>query len=280
MAPSTFQRIAHPTTLAQDSEYAFYHALRLAVAARSRLDVLHVVKDVLTVPWDEFPSASQTLTQWGFRPEILQSGGNGGKVRAITAYGREPVKPLLEYIDEHLPDLMVVATHRRHGIDRWLHKEIAQKLARQRAIATLFVPFGNEGFVSPSRGEVELHRVLIPVDWIPGPQAAVDAAAELARVLECAEIELTLLNVGDRADDFPAVVTPEREGWTWQRQTRSGMPVDEILAEAEEQDADLIVMVTAGHEGFLDALRGSTTERVLQQTQCPLLAVPTRDPAL
>jgi nucleotide-binding universal stress UspA family protein len=39
-------------------------------------------------------------------------------------------------------------------------------------------------------------------------------------------------------------------------------------------DADLIVMATAGHQGALDALRGSTTERVVRQATCPVLAVP------
>ena len=34
---------------------------------------------------------------------------------------------------------------------------------------------------------------------------------------------------------------------------------------------DLVVMASRGHDGFLDALRGSTTERVLRQVTCPLL---------
>ena len=38
--------------------------------------------------------------------------------------------------------------------------------------------------------------------------------------------------------------------------------------------ANLIMMATAGHQGFLDALRGSTTERVLRHAPCPVLAVP------
>jgi len=38
--------------------------------------------------------------------------------------------------------------------------------------------------------------------------------------------------------------------------------------------ANLIGMATAGHHGLLDALRGSTTERVLRQAPCPVLAIP------
>jgi nucleotide-binding universal stress UspA family protein len=46
-----------------------------------------------------------------------------------------------------------------------------------------------------------------------------------------------------------------------------------IDAEADWQ-ADLIGMPTMGHHGFLDALRGNTTERLLRQAPCPVLAVP------
>jgi nucleotide-binding universal stress UspA family protein len=35
-------------------------------------------------------------------------------------------------------------------------------------------------------------------------------------------------------------------------------------------------MATDGRDGFLDALRGSFTERVLRGVDCPVLAVPSR----
>jgi nucleotide-binding universal stress UspA family protein len=33
-------------------------------------------------------------------------------------------------------------------------------------------------------------------------------------------------------------------------------------------------MATEGHEGILDALRGSVTEQVVRRAPCPVLAVP------
>ena len=50
--------------------------------------------------------------------------------------------------------------------------------------------------------------------------------------------------------------------------------VEEIIEAANEISADLIVMMTVGHEGILDTLRGSTSEQVLRHAPCPLLAVP------
>jgi nucleotide-binding universal stress UspA family protein len=64
---------------------------------------------------------------------------------------------------------------------------------------------------------------------------------------------------------------PARKGWTWTNLIRDGVVVDVILDVAKEMNADLIVMATRGHDGFLDVLRGSTTERVLRGAACPLL---------
>ncbi len=267
-------RIAHPTDLSEESLFAFYHALRLAVAASSRLDILHVDEVPFNQRWEEFPKISRTLESWGLSAEPLGDEKELDHVRRFTPYGKEPVHPLLAYIDESLPDLMVMATHRRRGFDRWLHKEIAQKLARSRAVSTLFVPFGDEGFVSPTLGTVTLRRILLPIDWLPNAQAAVDAAATLCETLKCEETEVTLLHVGEADEDFPALSLPERSGLSWHSKRRGGDVLEQIFAEEEESEYDLVVMVTEGHDGFLDALRGSTTERVLGGTQCPLLAVP------
>jgi len=53
-----------------------------------------------------------------------------------------------------------------------------------------------------------------------------------------------------------------------------GDVVAEILSAAARTGADMIVMPTAGHQGFMDALRGSTTQRVLHEAPCPVLALP------
>jgi nucleotide-binding universal stress UspA family protein len=58
------------------------------------------------------------------------------------------------------------------------------------------------------------------------------------------------------------------------RSARAGNVIEQILRTATECQADLIAMATAGHQGFQDALRGSTTERVLRHAPCPVLAVP------
>lgn len=52
-----------------------------------------------------------------------------------------------------------------------------------------------------------------------------------------------------------------------------GDPVDEILAQAEERNCDLIVMGTQGHGLLEEALIGSTARRVIRRSQKPVLVV-------
>ena len=84
---------------------------------------------------------------------------------------------------------------------------------------------------------------------------------------------ISLLHVGAETD-MPRVQAVDGDRWTFALMRREGEPVAEILAAAELVGADLIVMPTAGRAGVFEVLRGSTTERVLRQARCPLLAVP------
>ena len=58
--------------------------------------------------------------------------------------------------------------------------------------------------------------------------------------------------------------------WIWNTVAKSGEPADTILQTAMEVRADLIVMTTDGPDGFLDGLRGTTSERVLRKARCPV----------
>jgi nucleotide-binding universal stress UspA family protein len=55
---------------------------------------------------------------------------------------------------------------------------------------------------------------------------------------------------------------------------RLGVPRQEILAVADEWQADLIVMGTHGRTGFDHFISGSVSESVLRRAQCPVLVVP------
>jgi nucleotide-binding universal stress UspA family protein len=140
---------------------------------------------------------------------------------------------------------------------------------------TLFVPNETRGFVSVKNGSVTLKKILIPVDHDPDPQTALSKALLLARGLDCMGGEIRLVHIGPRGT-APVIDTPYRTGWSYDTVVRQGDVVDEIVKAEHEWRPDLMVLATQGHLDFLDALRGSTTERVLRSVHCPVLAVPAR----
>ena len=142
---------------------------------------------------------------------------------------------------------------------------------RKAGEMTLFLPEGVQGFVSLSDGSVSLSNILIPIAASPQPEPAITGAARLVRQLQCKSGKITLLHVGENA---PAMMMPDVPGWSWHNMTKQGNVIDVILETAGEVNADLIVMSTNGRNGFLDAFRGSHSERVLRQSPCPLLAIP------
>lgn len=56
----------------------------------------------------------------------------------------------------------------------------------------------------------------------------------------------------------------------------TGIPSQEVLAAAEAEETDLIVVGTRGKTGLAHVLLGSTAERIIRMAPCPVLAVPTK----
>jgi nucleotide-binding universal stress UspA family protein len=278
--PSAFpiHRIVHPTDLSHGSEVAFTHALKLAVGLRAKLDIVHVDARADCVIHEDFPSVHDTLARWGLLSEDAsrdQVAELGIHVHKSAPYDRDPVRGLLKYLRKHPADLVVLATHRRHGLARWLHQQIGEQLLKLTRVPTLFVPYNVPGFVDLQRGTCSLNRVVLPVAREPNPQPAVDALSVILHGLGDVSPTTTICHFGDEEADAPMLHYPHDRDWQWEWLIREGETVETIIEVCEQKSADLLAMTTDGHHGFLDALRGTTTERVLHQATCPMLVVPT-----
>jgi nucleotide-binding universal stress UspA family protein len=273
--PERVSSIFHPSDFSPSSEVAFAHALKIALLTHADLNVLHV-RDEDNAHWADFPGVRQMLERWRVLPPGSPTSAVpalGIDVRKVMTQDSDPVAACLRYLERNPTDLIVLATHQHEGRARWLSKAVAEPLARESGLLTLFLPSGVEGFVSEKDGSVTLRSVLIPVANDPRPDAAIEAARRIVAGLQSPQVTFTALYVGDPAA-MPAVSFEPRAGWTWRTMTGQGDVVDTILAVASECAADMLVMATRGHHGFLDALRGSTTERVVRHARCPVLGVP------
>ncbi len=272
------KRILHPTDLSQDSRGAFVHALKLAVAARAELDIVHIESHPNPSDLERFPSVTRTLIDWGVLPSDASQqdvAALGITIRKVCLRDTDPELGILHYLADHQEDLIVLSTHQRHGIDRWFHPEIATRVALRSHAATLFVPAKSDGFVDPNDGSTSLRRVVIPVDNVPSPQTALNLTAEMLRALPNAKAapELTVMHVGPQPMTRPDIAYPQDDGWNWNWLARGEDVVDDILDVADQKSADLIAMTTQGHTCWKDILSGCTTENVVHEAQCPVLAV-------
>jgi nucleotide-binding universal stress UspA family protein len=253
---------------------AFVHALRIALLAKGRLDIVHVMsahdQDADAVP----PRVRRTLSMWGLMNENDRPSAVARlniTVRKVDLAPQDPVSGLLAFLRVHQTDLLILATHGREGLARWLHGSVAEIVAQRAEAPALFIRPDARGFVSPTTGVCTLKRVLLPVDHDPSPGPALKIIADFVDLFGKGNIELRLMHVGTT----PPIIAPhDAIDGMGPIAIRSGHPVDAIVKEASVWNADLIAMPTAGHFGLRDAVSGSMSERVLRQAPCPVLTAP------
>ena len=273
MKPHPIESIIHPTDFSEASEATFAHALRIAVAARADLYIAHVDESEPFAHEDSFPRVRQTLARWGMIPPDAPEGAVadiGLRVKKELLRRVDPLRGLTHFIDYHACDLMVLASHERVGLRRVVEHSIGEEVARATGVASLFIREHQRGFVDIDTGDCSLSTILLPVDADVPCVAAWRQVIALARLFEPVA-RVHVLHVGSRA---PIIHDEEGRALDIPIETRGGLVVETIVSVAEEINADLIAMPTEGRHGAMDAMLGSTTERVLREAPCPLMAVP------
>lgn len=144
---------------------------------------------------------------------------------------------------------------------------------------------------SRAHHELEIKRILVPVDFSEPSKRALDYAISVASEFDA---ELILLHVVQPYPILPDLPAPTveltailgREADTKlkkladavkavavKRLVRFGNPAREIADEAKKQDADLIIINTHGRTGFAHLFIGSVAELVVRLAKCPVLTL-------
>ncbi|HEU4627909.1 MAG TPA: universal stress protein [Steroidobacteraceae bacterium] len=274
LSRARLRSIFHPTDLSAGSEVAFVHALRIALITGAQLNILHVAPR-REVTHGDFPGVRATLERWGLLPpgsptSAVERLGIG--VRKSVVDSRSPVEASLEFLERHPADFIVLAVHQYEGRMAWLEERVGEPIARGAGEMTLFIPHGVPGFVSPATGAISLRNVIVPVAWEPSAQPAAEAAMLLIENLGVSSGTLNTLHAGS-GNGAPSVKVPSQPGWDVHDLVTDGEPSEVIVKTAEDTAADLVVMTSEGPRGFLDALRGSTLQRVLRRVRCPVMSL-------
>jgi len=258
---------------------AFAHALMIAMNLRCEFTLLYGGKR--REPgheWSNVPGVRDLLERWGYlekgSPRSAVSERLAVDVKKIQATKENVLSALLDYLEKHPTDLVVMGADGPDGAASWFRPSAPEKVIRNSHTMTLVVPATCKGFVSPATGGFTLKRVLVPVASRPDPQPAITYAFRTAVFSSEDVVHISLLHVSSGASEVPRITAPERPYLNWEMLTRTGNVAEEILKTAEDLDCDLIVMATESEGGILGAFRGSVTQQIIRSSKCPVLAVP------
>jgi nucleotide-binding universal stress UspA family protein len=265
----------------QPDDPALRAALALSAQTGADLQLVHV--DAA----DSNPGLSVSLSRTSALRGVVESVAPGatatGRVvcRALTG---DPEQRLREAAASFKADLVVLGATRRGPLARAVLGTTATHLLR-----TLRVPMLVVRGTLPERPL----RVLLTTDLSHHAAFAHSRGLVLARALGAGEPELRSLFVqtpylGDAPMPLPIPVPSEADAARELADfldaevphaeitplVRSGDPAYQIVNEAREWDADLVVLGTHGRRGARRVFLGSVAETVLRNAPCAALVVP------
>lgn len=177
-------------------------------------------------------------------------------------------------------DLVVVGTHGRTGLRRFVLGSVAEALVTDPPTPLLVVP--------PDEHPVSYRDVLVGTDGGATAGLATDHAVAVAdryaallhavsvvdeRLDRTSPVRAALERAASEAVRDVAAAAAERDV-TVETRVLTGVPAEELLDAAERRTADLIVVGTRGG-GSLDRLAvGSVARRIVRAGQAPTLVVP------
>jgi nucleotide-binding universal stress UspA family protein len=143
---------------------------------------------------------------------------------------------------------------------------------------------------------INIQRILIPVDFLPASESAVEYGAYIAKVFSA---EILLLHILEGVHTYPtgwftnknqlsdsyirrkvhdkfseyAKSMNKKYSLSINRILTTGRPANKIADTVEEHDIDLIVMGTHGASGFEEFFLGHTAHKVVNISPCPVITI-------
>ncbi len=202
-----------------------------------------------------------------------------------------PSEEILGYVSEAAIDLVVMGTHGRTGVERFLIGSVAERVVRHAAVPVLTVRLSEA--ISPWP---PLERILVPTDGSDASFQALPYAFDLADRFDALVEGLSIVDERTKASVYTVETALEEmvgglesmaETATERIEARAkaadtevtttvvdGIPSRTICTHAEESGADLVVIATHGRTGLSHYLLGSVAERVVRNSTVPVLTVP------
>jgi nucleotide-binding universal stress UspA family protein len=198
-----------------------------------------------------------------------------------------PHKAILRYATEQDIDLIVMGTHGRTGVERFLLGSVTEKVVRLADVPVLTVKATETGTVTYPYTDI-----LVPTDGSTGAEAAVGPAIDVAstydaRIHAYSVIDTIAMGVDVRstaaldaleesaqsAVEFVEARATDASVSAVETAIEHGSPYRGIRSYVEDHDIDLVVMGTHGRSGIERYLLGSVTEKTVRTSPAPVMTV-------
>ena len=292
-----FQTILVPLDGSPLAERALPFAARLCRASGGRLVLVRATLDLrapLLAPSAAEPIIKQQLSAAEQATAALNAVAERLRAEGLTVQTHVaadvPEELIAKAADSSHADLIVLSTHGRSGLGRWVYGSVADHVVRTAQVPVLVVPPSS----IPEWPTNRKLRCLVPLDGSDRSAAVLGPAKALAATLDA---ELLLLQVVEppsaafvtayptipldteaelaRATQYLQDVAAElrAQGRTVTVQAVLGNPSVLIAQTAREQGADALLMATHGRSGLARFALGSVATGTLQRATVPVLLV-------
>ena len=185
-----FKRILVPVDGGSLSERALVVAAQIARASSGTLLLVSVIAPPIRYGFGEYdPLSAETVDEELSEAESylhrvcgLPALEGVPEVKTNVAMG-SPAPALLEAIATEEADLVVMTTHGRTGLSRWMLGSVSQHVVRYAAAPVLLLRDQGGAPGSPNLDLEHLFRVLVSLDGSARAETALAPAAEMASLL-------------------------------------------------------------------------------------------------
>jgi nucleotide-binding universal stress UspA family protein len=294
-----FNHILCATDFSDFSNHTISYGVALAKEFEAKLFVSHVIDLSSVAIYGEFqldPVGQQNRIMEDADAQLKKlAGGQAISWEPLITVGK-PADEISRAVEEKDIDLVITATRGRSGLKRIILGSVTERLMRTLSCPLLVVNSPEHKFVSVADQAVKIEKILVGCDFSPDSGQATNHALSLAQEFQA---ELHLVHVIEpptqpdlNLEDTPVseeiqqdyrdllsrklkeMVPVEARNWcTPKTSLLEGQPYEEIVSYAESKDIDMIVLGVRGHGLVKTLFLGSTTDRVVRRSPCPVLSV-------
>ncbi len=289
------KKILMPTDFSDGANTALSQAIALAGRFDAELHLLHVVvmfDEGLHYRDPEFPDVEKVYSRLEEQASAeMKHLLKAQQVKPLQVYETqcrafEPAPAIVEYAEEHGIDAIVLGTHGRRGLRRFLLGSVAEEVVRTAPCPVMTL----RQDATPNAG---IGRIVVPFDFSPDSEQTLETAKELAARFD-SRIHLvhvmqppivaggvygmplpgpTMIDGTLQMQQALAEVVERCEAQAIEAHVLEGSPAWEIVEYASKIEASLIIIGSHGASGIRRILLGSVSERVIRSAPCPVLVL-------